>query len=166
MEGHNGVLQIKLPINKSPCSPAGIANKLGLVLRLCDASRPTGLDSGGGSLVATGAGAAASAAAPQDISHSPVEVEVVEEDEGEIVHFLANNTRAFYTFCQRRIINSSLNRNCYSINLCFHIFIVSFIVAFFTIRARGDAGGSGSAPIRPLTLECGSRRNCTSNKQL
>lgn len=28
------------------------------------------------------------------------------------------------------IINSSLNRNCYSINLCFHIFIVHFNVAY------------------------------------
>lgn len=26
------ILEIKIPINKSPCSPPGIANKLGLVL--------------------------------------------------------------------------------------------------------------------------------------
>lgn len=30
------ILEIKIPINKSPCSPSGIANKLGLVLHLCD----------------------------------------------------------------------------------------------------------------------------------
>lgn len=36
------ILEIKMPINKSPCSPPGIANKLGLVLHLYDVRpRPT-----------------------------------------------------------------------------------------------------------------------------
>lgn len=148
------ILEIKIPINKSPCSPSGIANKLGLVLHYTTgrdaAAAVAGLrrspvvhfarfvfSSKPGSCWLFAAASSAGLADQQQRMNSTFKPQswrllcrsAAVEKRPEKCPFLGKHTR-FTPTAQRWIINSSLNRNCYSINLCFHIFIVHFIVAY------------------------------------
>lgn len=88
------ILEIKIPINKSPCSPPGMANKLGLVLHLYDKmQRPNGMDATCRSLhmrwfrlVAAADGALDRRLVVCSLARTETRAEG-----GEIVHFLTNN---------------------------------------------------------------------------